>query len=290
MGALRSPRSVFAVAYAQVLVGIDGREGGRDALALAQQLAPDAALTLATIAPSDPRPWRGANGEYDAAQRAEAQTTLEAERAAADVSAELVIDADPEPGRGLHRIAEAQATDLLIVGSTRHGLLGRVCLGDNTRAALDGAPCTLAVAPVDYRTDVHDLRRVGVGFDGSPESERALAVAHELAAANGAELTALNVVRVPAVFAGGGRAPLAISVAALLAESDEELAAKTGTTARSVYGQPAEELSLFSRSLDLLVVGSRGLGPVGRLVYGSTTRLLARHVHCPLLVVPRPAT
>ena len=36
------------------------------------------------------------------------------------------------------------------------------------------------------------------------------------------------------------------------------------------YGQPGPELARFSRDLDLLVVGSRRLGPMDRLIEGST--------------------
>jgi len=46
---------------------------------------------------------------------------------------------------------------------------------------------------------------------------------------------------------------------------------------------------MFSASVDLLVVGSRGYGPLGRLVHGSTSHRLARLARCPLLVLPRAA-
>jgi hypothetical protein len=46
---------------------------------------------------------------------------------------------------------------------------------------------------------------------------------------------------------------------------------------------------MFSASVDLLVVGSRGYGPLGRLVHGSTSNELARVSCCPLLVLPRAA-
>lgn len=36
------------------------------------------------------------------------------------------------------------------------------------------------------------------------------------------------------------------------------------------------------------MIASRGYGPVGRLVHGSTTRQLARTARCPLLVLTRP--
>jgi nucleotide-binding universal stress UspA family protein len=50
-----------------------------------------------------------------------------------------------------------------------------------------------------------------------------------------------------------------------------------------------EELAAFGEELDLLVVGSRGYGPVKRLVIGSTSDYLERHARCSLLVLPRVA-
>ena len=45
-----------------------------------------------------------------------------------------------------------------VVSSSGRGLLGRVTVGDDTRAALDGAPCAVAVAPAGY-ADRHGRRR-----------------------------------------------------------------------------------------------------------------------------------
>jgi nucleotide-binding universal stress UspA family protein len=53
-----------------------------------------------------------------------------------------------------------------------------------------------------------------------------------------------------------------------------------------VSGDPAQELTRLAHAVDLLVVGSRGQGPVGRFINGSVSRHLARHSACPLLVVP----
>ena len=46
---------------------------------------------------------------------------------------------------------------------------------------------------------------------------------------------------------------------------------------------------MYSASLDLLIVGSRDYGPIGRLVHGSTSQQLARMARCPLLVLTRSA-
>jgi nucleotide-binding universal stress UspA family protein len=41
--------------------------------------------------------------------------------------------------------------------------------------------------------------------------------------------------------------------------------------------------------VDLLIVGSRGYGPLYRLMHGSVSHYLVAHVACPLLILPRAA-
>ena len=62
-----------------------------------------------------------------------------------------------------------------------------------------------------------------------------------------------------------------------------------GVEGHAIYGLAGEELARFGDEVDLLVVGSRGYGPLRRLVLGSTSDFLRRHAHGPLLVLPRAA-
>ena len=71
---------------------------------------------------------------------------LERERAETGVDAEVASVVAASPGRGLHEQAERQHADLIVVGSCSRGLLGRVFVGDDARAALNGAPCAVAIA------------------------------------------------------------------------------------------------------------------------------------------------
>jgi nucleotide-binding universal stress UspA family protein len=227
--------------FRKVLVGVDGHRGGHDAVALAKQLvADDGKIVLVHVYPVRGDPLHKDFADYEAAQYVHARDVLEAASDEAGADAELRRSASASPARGLHDLAEMLGSDLLVVGSCRRGLFGRVIVGNDTRAALDGAPCAVAIAPAGYAERPTPIRKVGVGYDGSPESERAIEVATALACELGASVSAID-------------------VASLAAHAHE--------------------------TVDLLVVGSRGYGPVGRLLHESTSRALPNTARCPRLVL-----
>jgi nucleotide-binding universal stress UspA family protein len=271
--------------FRQVIVGVDGRPAGRDAIALARVLvAPDGRLTLVHV-----HHGKLASGGAAGAPAEDAQRLLERERVMTAIDAELAPTPAPSVGSGLHHVAESLDADLLVVGSCSRGFVGRVLVGNDTRAALSGAPCAVAVAPLDYATDLRAIATVGVGYDGSTESMSALALAREVAGSHGAALRALDVVQLPAspsVFAGaawGG------ALESLVDGARHAIDALDGVEGDVAIGLAGEELAQFGEHVDLLVVGSRGYGPVRRLILGSTSEYLAGHARSPLLVLPRSA-
>jgi nucleotide-binding universal stress UspA family protein len=277
--------------FKNVLVGVDGRANGRDAIALASHLTdPAGAITLAHVHSGALRPVDAVTPGLLDGEREESHKLLERERAAAEVNAELVSVVSTSPGRGLHQQAEELGADLLVVGSTSHGALGRVMLGDDTRAALNGSPCAVAIAARGYAEYPRPLARVGVGYDASPQSEAALAAARELAAPTHARVEALEVVPI-ATYAYTGIMPPAIgeTIDTMLKEANERIKQLPDVQGRAVYGLTGEELASFGDEVDILVVGSRGYGPMRRLVLGSTSDHLERHARCSLLVLPRVA-
>jgi nucleotide-binding universal stress UspA family protein len=275
--------------FKHIVVGVDGREGGRDAVALARLLvAVGGKLTLAYVVARDAHADRGTTAAPEASDGDRAEALLEAVRRETGVQAHVRSYESSSVGRGLHELCEVTGADLLVVGSSRRGLLGRVLIGDDTSAALNGAPCAVAIAPSNYAQRPGMTREIGVGYDGSPESEHALSVARTLAVAWAAKLSAFEAVSLPSfAFVGPGAADNAPQ--GLVADALERIAGLGGVEPHAAYGQPAEELARYSASLDLLIVGARGYGPVGRLIHGSTSRQLARAARCPLLVLTRAA-
>ena len=280
--------------FKNVIVGVDDRQGGRDAIALAKELvAKDGKLALAYVHLGDQRPVRGSSGAFQESERQRPLDLLADARDEAEVQAELLPAGSPSVGRGLHELAESKGADLLVVGSTSHGLIGRVLMGDATRAALNGAPCAVAIAPTGYVERPSALSEIGVGYDGSSESVHALSVARELAAEHGARVSAFEAISLPAYLLGGAGAPAAApigeEIGILVDDALERIAALGEVEPHAAYGAPAEELTLYGASVDLLIIGSRSYGPIGRIVHGSVADQLARTARCPLLVLTRAA-
>ena len=278
--------------FRNVLVGVDGGYGGRDAMALARRLM-DAGgqMTLVHVYSDWVPPIRVVAPAEVASGREDSDRLLEQERAAAGVDAEaLSVGSGQSPGAVLHERAEEQEADLLVVGSCSRGALGRAVLGDDTRAALNGAPCAVAIAAKGYAADPRPVRKIGVGYNESQESRTALTVAHEIATATGGEVHALEVVSLPSYAFTTIIPPLVgENLELMVSETAARLDELQGVQGRAVYGIPGEELAVFSEDMDLLVVGSRGYGPVRRLIAGSTSSYLERHTRCSLLVLARTA-
>jgi nucleotide-binding universal stress UspA family protein len=278
--------------FKRIIIGVEERDGGRDAIELAERAADrDAAMTLVNVCSNAPTTWRGSSPIYEAVELQHAQDVLTGLRQTTGIDATLRPVAAATPGRGLHMVAEDENADLLVLGSSRRGLLGRVLLGDDTREALNGAPCPVMIAPAGYARDARPIGRIGVGYNGSPESEHALAFARGLASELGAQLSALEAVEIPTYAFTAAAVPFSVDFIDDMVDSAlRRVSALPGVEPHASYGRPAEELAHFSASLDLLVVGSRGYGPLGRLVHGSTTSILIGTACCPLLVLTRGAT
>ena len=275
--------------FKNVLVGVDGSPNGRDAIALASRLiAENGKLTLAHVHTGTLHPLHAIEPGVVDEEKAASRKILEQEREAAEVQAELVSIVAFSPGAGLHSQAEEQSADLIVVGSCSRGALGRVMLGDDTRAALNGAPCAVAIAERGYSEHPTPIAKVGVAYNGSPESKLALERARDLAAATRAEIVALEVVAIPTYAYTGLMVPTAGGgLDEILADANKRMEDIDGVSGRAVYGLSGEELAAFGDEVDLLVVGSRSYGPVRRLVIGSTSDYLERHARCALLVLPR---
>ena len=172
--------------FSNVLVGVDGGPGGRDAIRLAEILRdPRGQLMLAHVVITQSAVSRSLSSTT--AWKA-CREMLARERDLVGVGAALTGTASSSVGRGLHQLADDWGADLLVVGSSRRGWVGRALRGDDARAALSGAPCAVAVAPAGYLDRPRPVEIIGLGYDGTNESKAATAAARTLAARYGASV------------------------------------------------------------------------------------------------------
>jgi nucleotide-binding universal stress UspA family protein len=150
--------------FNKIVVGVDGRQGGRDAIALATVLAaPGATIDLVNFYASGSLRGRGTAVETRVAQQERSMEMLLAARDATSVAANVLALADASVGPGLHRLAERGGADLIVVGTTRRGGGALGLLGNDMSATLNGSPCAVSIAPVGYvrRARSSQLARLG---------------------------------------------------------------------------------------------------------------------------------
>jgi nucleotide-binding universal stress UspA family protein len=129
---------------------------------------------------------------------------------------------------------------------------------------------------------------IGVAYDRSVESERALELARTLAAHHQAEFSAFEAIRPP--VHGRDPANVAGESQELVDEARRRIAALGGVHADASFGDAIDELRQYEQSVDLLVIGSHKYGPIDRVLEESTSQQLADEPSSPLLVLAARCT
>ncbi|MCU4182861.1 universal stress protein [Acidiferrimicrobium sp. IK] len=183
----------------------------------------------------------------------------------------------------LRMLAVRRGAAMLVVGRGGASGLGRLVVGSVSDALAQDPPQPLAVVPAGYANAARAKVAV-VGVDGSAHADAALRWAATRAAATAS--------RVRAVLARDGgdrhRPPPDARLDAVLAGLDPALRALVDPAV--VQGTPADALCHAAGDADLLVVGTRGLGPLRRRVLGSTSRAVLHGCRVPLVIVPSAVT
>jgi nucleotide-binding universal stress UspA family protein len=288
-------------ALGPVIVGVDGSDASRDALALGQMLAgPQGRLLVVHVHPFGPLSSLMGPGEYEDVVRTTADSIFTHAREILDdaTDRELRLVSKRSPAEGLGSIAADAGAALVVVGSSERSRLERVLAGSVAEDLMSGAPVPVAVAPRGFANAARpDNPAIGCAYDGSPESEGALRLASELAQELDGRLRVISVhqrlafggqVSVTAVGYSSVNDAMRAALQQRLARATSAMPDGLHAEARLLDGDAAEALVAESGALDLLVAGSRGYGPVRAVLLGSVSRALVRGAACPVVVSPRP--
>ena len=271
--------------FNNVVVGVDDLERGRDALELAKAVISDdaeVALVYVEVLQGDPavETDTGADAEtqrFGLERLGRLRDELHPGASVSRIQAPSVRD-------GVHDFAAGRGADLIVIGAGSREVVAHSVLGDEAREVLENPPCTVAVAPRGYAAHSHRLRSIGVGYNGSAESEQALALARTIASERHATLSAFEAVRT-AVY------PSDIwNVEAQIDDDVEKarqrIAALGDVEPRAAFADDAVDgLRRYGASVDLLVVGSHRYRAPDHLLKHSTSQRLADDPPSPLLVL-----
>jgi nucleotide-binding universal stress UspA family protein len=291
------------LASAEIVVGIDGSEAADLAVRWAAETASQRGRRLRIVHGLDLAAAGAAYGIYDvimppvidAIRRAGANLVQTARRSAHEVDPSLTVETEVSEANPAHLLIELSETaHLVAIGAAGAG--GTLSHLGSTLLAVTSHGHGAIVVVRDTGTE-QQTRRIGpvvVGADGGPVSEAAVGAAFAEASERKTQLVAVHAwsdlyydrfaglaYTVPDRDAEtAGQAILAEQLAGWQEKFPDV------QVIRKVYlSGPRQALIEWSRSAQLLVLGSRGRGGFRGLLLGSTSNALVQTAYCPVMVV-----
>lgn len=284
----REPADALDGQRASVVVALDGRAHDADAIALVRTLrnAFDGEIVLVHVVPELPL-GRGM-GEFHSVELREGQELLA--RAAANIAEPVEVELiNPWPASlALERVAVRRHATLIVLGSSHRNQLSRIVPGAVALRLLKSAPCPVAVAPVGYAEDpVGSITDVGVGYDASSGSDRALQAAASASARMKVPLHVYHAVPYDELDEPA-RAQMMNVSKVILDRAREQLPPWMNARARELVGDPAAAIvsAVNDDNIGVLFAGSRGYGPLREGLFGGVCRALLRSAPCPIVLIP----
>jgi nucleotide-binding universal stress UspA family protein len=281
----------------RILLATDGSEDARRAVQWLTTLPVPAGTTVRVVSvvtlPPSPIDIPAVRDYHRHLHDAARTVTEDAARALADRRPVETTVAEGEPRERILAAAQDWDADLVVVGAKGLGAVKRFLLGSVSTTVVHGAHCPVAVVRGEPRAPA----RVLLACDGSADAMAAVRFVGRLPLAPTASVRLLGVVPpMPAIpfaseIAGTPWPPAPEIIAEATAEMTQSLLGAEAALGRPVaertvrVGDPGSEILDAARTADLIVLGARGLGPLGRLVIGSVSERVLQHADCPVLIV-----
>lgn len=198
-------------------------------------------------------------------------------------------------GDNVKSLLAHEEDSLLVVGTGHRSSLSELVLGSTSLGVAMHASSPVAVVPPGSHRDGEPHGVIGVAVDGSSDSALAARVACSEARARGARVVAINTWALEVVD-GFVVTESDQEEFNAIQERQHELTERALASARRdypdvdlevevIHARPAPTLVARSQHVDLLVLGSRGLGGFAGKLLGSVSQRVLRGSSCPVIVV-----
>jgi nucleotide-binding universal stress UspA family protein len=202
---------------------------------------------------------------------------------------------------GLMELVAEHSADLVVVGSSSSGLLGRIALGTVTERLVYTSKVPVAIAPRGYPSSPAPVRRLTAAYRDGADAAELIATSAELAKEWGARLRIASFTVRPFTMFGGSiersaeelvvqqwarRTTDAVikqldDVRTTVAVPDVDVVIGTGNEWREAVDDIAWEPG------DVLLLGSGAAGPLAQVFLGTAASKILRHAPVPVMIVPR---
>jgi nucleotide-binding universal stress UspA family protein len=289
-----------------IIAAISASRQGSAPLNLAAHIARSTGDKIVAAAVIE-RPWPPRDDpvedEYLAYVTSQARQSLErmVGKLPADLDTWVVVHQSPSVPTGLTDLAAEIGAELVVVGSSSAGLLGRVALGSVTGRLVHTVSVPVAIAPRGYPMSPGPIQRLTVSYGGQADVVGLVATSAELAKRWSVALRIVSfTVRPVKMFAGSMDASAENLVVEQWARRTVEEITKQLNDVRSKIALPNIEVVIGSghdwreavedvswEGGDLLLLGSGAAGPTAQVFLGSAASKILRHAPVPVMIVPR---
>jgi len=202
---------------------------------------------------------------------------------------------------GLMELVEQHAADMVVVGSSSSGLLGRVALGSVTDRLVHTAAVPVAIAPRGYPPGLTPVQRLTAAYGGAADAVGLIATTAELALRWSVRMRITSfTVRASATFGGAvARTAEDLVVQQWAHQVEQSILGQLDAVAADVP-LPDVEVKVgagteWSQAVDtigwehgdILLLGSGAAGPVAQVFLGSAASKIIRHAPVPVMIMPR---
>jgi nucleotide-binding universal stress UspA family protein len=223
-------------------------------------------------------------------------------RGGLDIS--VVVHQSTSTPRGLMELVDHHNADLVVVGSSSSGLLGRVALGSVTERLVHTAAVPVAIAPRGYPLSPVPIQRLTAAYGGAADAVGLITTGAELAKQWSVPMRIASFTVRPLRTFGGSIEPAAENlIVQRWSRKTMESALKQLNEARGSVEIPDVDVvigagtewreavdSITWESGDLLLLGSGAAGPLAQVFLGSAASKIIRHAPVPVMIMPRHHT